>query len=207
MGSFCRQCAGGVRTECCPVLSVADAGAVDASVAAQQDLPLPVPPSSATVHINGRCVLQAAGDQRVILVAGLPVHHYSIDDAVAEAYGMVLLFDSGFATHREIAVAFGCSERTVRRHQQRYADGGMTALATRSGWQAGRRRIARKRRCLIEKLSAEGVSNREIARRLGVNEKAIRKQIGPVDRGTQQQLLPLPDPPGPSGTALTSSVR
>jgi DNA-binding CsgD family transcriptional regulator len=207
MGGFCRQCAEGMRTECCPVLSVADAGAVDASVAAQQDLPLPVPASSATVHINGRCVLQAAGDQRVILVAGLPVHHYSIDDAVAEAYGMVLLFDSGFATQREIAVAFGCSERTVRRHQQRYADGGMTALATRSGWRAGRRRIARKRRCLIEKLSAEGVSNREIARRLGVNEKAIRKQVGPVDRGTQQQPLPLPDPPGPSGTALTSPTE
>jgi DNA-binding CsgD family transcriptional regulator len=185
-------------------VSVVNAGAVDASVAAQQDLPLPVPPSSATVNINGRCVLQAAGDRRVVLVAGLPVHHYSIDDAVAEAYSMVLLFDTGFATQKEIAVAFGCSERTVRRHQERYADGGMTALATRSGWRSGRRRIPRKRRCVIEKLSAEGVSNREIARRLGVNEKAIRKQVGPADRPTQQQCLPLPDPPGQSDTAVTS---
>jgi DNA-binding CsgD family transcriptional regulator len=117
---------------------------------------------------------------------------------------MVLLFDAGFATQKEIAVAFGCSERSVRRHQERYADGGMTALATRSGWRSGRRRVARKRRCVIEKLSAEGVSNREIARRLGVNEKAIRKQVGPADRPTQQQRLSLPDPPGQSDTAVTS---
>jgi DNA-binding CsgD family transcriptional regulator len=204
LGGFSGQDAAVVRTECCPVVSVTDAGALDASVPAQQQLPLPVPVPSATVHINGRCVLQAAGDQRVLLVAGLPVHRYSMADAVAEAYSMVLLFEAGFATQREIAVAFSCSERTVRRHQERYADGGMTALATRSGWRAGRRRIPRKRRCFIERLSAEGVSNREIARRLGVTEKAIRKQVGPTDRTTQQPLLPLTDPPEQSSSAVTS---
>jgi len=39
--------------------------------------------------------------QRVIVVGGLPVHHYRSDDAVAEAHAMVLLVDSGFAQQTE----------------------------------------------------------------------------------------------------------
>jgi len=69
------------------------------------------------------------------------VHHYSVRDAMAEAYGMVLLVDAGYTTEREVAAAFGCSEGTLRRHQERYRNGGMSALATRSGWRSGRRRV------------------------------------------------------------------
>lgn len=159
-------------------------------MATQQALPLPAPAPSGSIVINARCMLRAEGEQRVVLVAGLPVHHYSVTDAVAEAYAMVLLVDGGYATQQEVGVAFGCSERTVRRHQDRYADGGMTALATRSGWRPGRRRVPTKRARIIERLKTEGVSNREIARRLGVTEKAIRRQVGPSERQAQQQLLP-----------------
>jgi hypothetical protein len=34
---------------------------------------------------------------RIIVVGGLPVHHYRAEDAVAEAYAMVFLVESGFA--------------------------------------------------------------------------------------------------------------
>ena len=54
----------------------------------------------------------------------------------------------------------------------------MTSLAPRSGWRRGRRRLPSKRRHLIVRLKLDGVSNREIARRLGVTENAIRKQVG-----------------------------
>lgn len=40
---------------------------------------------------------------------------------------------AGYATRQEVSVAFDCCDRTVRRHQARYRDGGMAALATRSG--------------------------------------------------------------------------
>jgi hypothetical protein len=40
------------------------------------------------VVINARCSLRIEADQRVIVVAGLPVHHYRGEDAVAEAYAM-----------------------------------------------------------------------------------------------------------------------
>lgn len=177
-------------------------------MATQQDLPLPVPVASGTTVVNGRCTVRAEGEHRVVVVAGLPVHHYSANDAVAAAYALVMLVDGGYATQKEVAVAFGCSERTVRRHRDRYADGGMPALATRSGWRPGRRRIPAKRARIIERLAAEGVSKREIARRLGVTENAIREQVGPSAPRAQQPVLPLPsfsERAEPSAAAPTES--
>jgi hypothetical protein len=101
--------------------------------------------SSNIVVINARCTLRAQEDQRVIVVAGLPVHHYRADDMVAEAHAMVLLVESGFAQQTQVARAFGRSERTVRRHQERYAQGGMAALGQTEGWRRGRRRISEKK--------------------------------------------------------------
>jgi hypothetical protein len=63
----------------------------------QLALEMPQPPRSKAVVINSRCSLQREGEQRVVVVAGLAVHHYHGDDAVAEAYAMVFLVDSGFA--------------------------------------------------------------------------------------------------------------
>ena len=60
-------------------------------MSAQQALALPSPATSNTVIINARCSLRIEADQRVIVVAGLPVHHYRAADAVAEAYAMVFL--------------------------------------------------------------------------------------------------------------------
>ena len=157
----------------------------------QFSFPLPARAASNVVVINGRCVLRAEGEQRVVVVTGLPVHHYGANDAVAEAYATVFLVDSGFATQTEVARAFGCSERSVRRHQQRYHDGGMAALATRPGWRPGRRRIPGRRVRTIARLKADGLSNCEIARRLGVTENAIRKQVG-SSAPPDQSMLPLP---------------
>jgi transposase len=144
----------------------------------QQALALPLPAASNAVVINARCSLRIEADQRVIVVAGLPVHHYRAEDAVAEAYAMVFLVESGFAQQTDVARAFARSVRTVRRHQGRYAQGGMTALGREEGWRRGRRRISGKRLRTIEMLKSQGLGNRAIAHRLGVSEKAIRKLVG-----------------------------
>ena len=154
----------------------------------QHALALPLPAASNTVVINARCSLRIEADQRVIVVGGLPVHHYRVEDAVAEAYAMVFLVESGFAQQTDVARAFGRSERTVRRHQGRYAQGGMTSLGREEGWRRGRRRIAGARLRTIELLKSQGMSNRAIAHRLGVSEKAIRKQVGPSKPAESGQL-------------------
>src|SRR5262249_56211689 len=94
----------------------------------QHALALPSPTPSNSVVINARCSLRIEADQRVIVLAGLPVHHYCAQDAVAEAYAMVFLVDSGFAQQTDVARAFDRSVRTLRRYQRPYAHAGMPPL-------------------------------------------------------------------------------
>lgn len=157
-------------------------------MSAQLALALPCAAPSNCVVINARCSLRVEEDQRVIVVAGLPVHHYRADDTLAEAYAMVLLVEAGFAQQTEVARAFTRSERSVRRYQARYAQGGMAALGRVAGWRRGRRRIRGKRLRSIETLKSQGLSNRAIAQRLGVSEMAIRKLVGPSKSVQAEQL-------------------
>jgi len=169
---------------------------------AQLALALPCAAPSNCVVINARCSLRVEEDQRVVVVAGLPVHHYRAEDAVAEAYAMVFLVEAGFAQQTEVARGFARSERTVRRYQARYAQGGMAALGRQAGWRRGRRRIRGKRLRSIEALKSQGLSNRAIAQRLGVSERAIRKLVGPSKCVEAEQLdlgaimgAPVSEPP------------
>jgi hypothetical protein len=157
-------------------------------MSAQGALALPLPAASNTVVINARCSLRLEADQRVITVAGLPVHHYRAEDAVAEAYAMVFLVESGFAQQTEVARTFARSVRSVRRNQRRYAQGGMAALGGGAGWRHGRRRISSRRLRSIEMLKSQGLSNRAIAHRLGVSETAIRKLVGASPSTANAQL-------------------
>jgi len=129
--------------------------------------------------MNARCSLRIEADRRVIVVAGRPMHHYRAEDAVAEAYAMVFLVESGFAKQTDVARAFARSVRTIRRYRERYAHGGMVALGRKEGWRRGRRRISGKRQRSIEMMKSQGMSNRTIAHWLGVSEKAIRNLVGP----------------------------
>jgi len=104
-----------------------------------------------------RAAARTEADQRVIVVAGLPVHHYRAGDEVAEAYAMVFLVQSCFAQQTDVARAFDRSVRTIRRYQQRYVAGGMAALGREEGWRRGRRRISAQRLRGIEILKSQGM--------------------------------------------------
>jgi hypothetical protein len=73
-------------------------------MSAQQALALALPAASNTVVINARCTLRIEAGQRVIVVAGLPVHHYRAKDAIAEAVPMSLDRDASDRTfNRQLA--------------------------------------------------------------------------------------------------------
>lgn len=127
--------------------------------------------------INSRCRVQDLDGYRVVSVSGIVIAHYSIGDSMNEAYAMVTLVEQGHALQKEVARFFGCSERTVRRYQQRYEAEGMAALGRTAGYPRGRPRLASSRKAKIERWMTDGISQREIARRLGVTDKAIRKTL------------------------------
>ncbi len=166
----------------------------------QRYLPFPAQPEPQSVPINGRCTLRTQEGERVVSVGGLPFHHYRRDDRVAEAYAMVCLVRGGYATRVEIARAFGCSSRTVRRHLRRYAAHGMAGLDVHSGRKAGELRLSRRRLAVVSQIKASGGSNREIAQQLNVTENAIRKVVRRwIDPKPEAQQLSLPGFPSSPG--------
>src|SRR5258706_1644378 len=85
----------------------------------QRELFVRPAPSSDTVVVNDRVCFQTEEKQRVVFVHGVIFSHYAIEDRTAEAYAMVLLFESGYADQNDIARCFGYSARSLRRYQER----------------------------------------------------------------------------------------
>lgn len=151
-----------------------------------------------TIVINEKCLIRTQCAHRVVVVCGVVLAHYALDDAMSEAYAMVNLVQQGWADQKDIARAFHCSARTVRRHQRRFENGGMAALGLGRGFPQGRSRQQPARQQWIHRLKSQGHPNREIARRLGVSEMAIRKSLrrmGWRDPKLQPSLLPVEEEP------------
>ena len=165
----------------------------------QQDLfPEPVLPAGTTV-INDRCLLRTEHDFRIVLVSGIVLLQYATDDRMAEAYAMVSLVQQGWADQKEVARSFGYSVRSVRRYQRRFEAGGLAALGHAGGYPARRPRLPRAREQLVRRWKGQGLATREIARRLGVTPKAVRKllkHLGWHERAPEQLLLPGSVPGG-----------
>ena len=153
-----------------------EAGAVDARV------------------INDRCVLRVEGDQRLVVAAGIPLAHFVAGDQLATAYAMVTLVEQGWADQNDVARAFGCSPRTLRRYQRRYHEGGLARLGRAVGYPKGHARTPARDRA-VGQLKAAGLSNRAIAHRLGLDEKSVRKRLRRLGWTPQRaEQLPLAPP-------------
>lgn len=177
------------------------------------------------VVVNDRVTVRTNDGQRVIVVAGLPAYHYAASDRAAEAFAMLNLVEAGFADQNDVARAFGCSARTLRRCEARFDEGGIEALGRPAGRPAGawaRGKHGGRRDRVVRGMKAEGLNNCEIARRLGISETAVRKRLkqsGWVAPDLQRELFeieasveappiaPAAPAPSPSGTSrATPSV-
>jgi len=127
--------------------------------------------------INSRCSIRTADGHSVVLVSGLILFHYAATDRMSEAQAMVGLVEQGWANQLEVARAFNCSARTVRRDQRRLEAGGLAALGRGRGYPPGRARLAASRLRWVQELKAKGRTQRDIARTIGVSEKAVRKLL------------------------------
>ncbi len=160
--------------------------------------PIPSGPEGVQV-INDRCLLRTQDGRRLVIVAGIVLTHYAVGDRIAEAHARVSLVEQGWADQNDIARGFDCSARTVRRDQRRFEEGGMDALGRAAGYPAGRARVTLAQS--IERLKRDGHSNREIARRLGINERAVRKRLrrsGWTEPTPEQKALPLDESEAPT---------
>ena len=177
--------------------------------AAGQDELFPVASSpDGSQIINDRCVLRTQAGRRVVIVSGIVLAHYAVGDRIAEAHARISLVEQGWADQIEVARAFDCSARTVRRDQRRFEDGGLAALARASGYPKGRLRVTLMQS--VEQLKVEGHSNCEIARRLGISETAVRKRlrrVGWKDAPIEQGQLSLDDRADPQPANASPDVE
>ncbi len=149
--------------------------------------------------INSRCLVRSQDGYCVVLVSGIVLAQYGASDRMAEAHAMVSLVEQGWANQNEVARAFDYSVRTVRRHQRRFEKGGLVALGQTKGYPRGRARLTDARQRLVQRLKSRGIAQREIARRIGVGENAIRKllrRLGWKSTVPVQTELPLAQEPG-----------
>ena len=162
----------------------------------QLPLPLPDTPPSATVSINGRCTLRRADGLCVVTVAGLPMQHWAVGDRMGEAHAMVSLVLNGYADQNEVARAFGCSTRTLRRHQRRFESGGMNTLGRAPCRPTGTPALPSPWVRTAVGLKNAGLGVRTIAERLRVSVGAVSKwlrRMGGVQAPPRQPEA-APDP-------------
>jgi DNA-binding CsgD family transcriptional regulator len=167
-------------------------------------------PTPGTIFVNDRVCVETEQGQRVLFVHGIVFSHYSIKDRSAEAYAMVQLFESGYADQNDIARCFGYSARTLRRYQERFKAGGLSALARPRGRPVVGSPVHKKlheRDRTILRLKAKEMSNRWIAGRLGLSEKAVRKSLRRLGwkPGPEASLSFLPEAGSPVNLAVVSA--
>ncbi len=177
----------------------------------QRDLfPKPSPDETAVV-VNDRCLIRTQHGHRLVIVSGIVLAQFAVDDRMAEAHAMVSLVEQGWADQNDVARAFARSARSLRRDQRRVETGGLAALGRPRGYPAGRPRLKSARLRLVARLKGEGLSNRAVAQRLGVNEKTVRKllrRLGWSAATGEQEALPLPSVPAdPNLSALPIASR
>lgn len=66
------------------------------------------PASPDAIAINARCLVRTQNGLRVVLVTSIPIAHYAIGDAMAEAYAMVSLIEQGWADQIDVATWRRC---------------------------------------------------------------------------------------------------
>jgi len=135
-------------------------------------------PPTGVIVVNDRVCIRTEGSRRVVLVHGVIVAHYDINDRAAEEYAMLTLFGSGYADQDEIACAFGYSTRSLRRYEQRFESGGLHALGRTPGRPSAivpQEADGRDRKILH--LKQKGFSNRYIAQWMGLAENSVRKRL------------------------------
>jgi DNA-binding CsgD family transcriptional regulator len=163
-----------------------------------------------TQIVSERCMIRTRDGHRVVLVSGIVLASYAVSDHMAEAYAMVNLVEQGWASQQQVADALGCSTRTVRRDQRRFELGGLAALGRGGGYPKGQSRLSGERSAWIHRLKAQGHSNREIARRAGVSEMAIRKLLLRLNWKDAQEpdLIPVENatPANPNLSAFSTTT-
>lgn len=139
-------------------------------------LPLEDVPSDGRTYVNERVWFVDHDGHRVVFRWHEPLYRVALDDTVHLRLVAVNLRLSEVATQAEIARAFGHAVATQRRWELRYQQQGVDGLVPK-GSPGRRRQLNKSQDALVRKWFEAGVSNRQMAKRLGVGEATVRRTL------------------------------
>lgn len=144
-------------------------------------------------HINPCLWFDDCDGYRVLFCRHEILYRVALNDTCHLALVAVTLRQSELATQSEIATAFGHSVASQRRWETRYGQQGFDGLRPKTP--TGRRAaLDRTQGACVQRWFHQQVSNREMARRLGVSETTIRRLLRRAGLGRQTTpaaVLPL----------------
>lgn len=133
--------------------------------------------ADSTIHINRNVWMNQSDELRVILVRGVPLFHYSCQDACAEALAIGNLCWAGMAKATELARAFGKSRNSVAAYRRRLEQGGVVELLSLRRGPKGAHKVKLSIERAVLKMKEQGRANTQIAARLGVSDMSVGRLL------------------------------
>jgi transposase len=162
---------------------------VNTNTPAQPELPLEPVPADARTFLNGSLWFVDADGCRVVFHRHEVLYRIALADIVHLRLVAVCLRQSGLATQEEIARAFGHSVVTQARWERQYEKEGIDGLTPKR--RPGRQpELDKTQERLVCKWFHAGLSNCQMAKRLGVDEATIRRTLRRLKLARRRTLSP-----------------
>ena len=156
---------------------------------AQSLLPLEEAPPDGRTFLNASVWFVDSDGYRVVFLRHEPIYRVALSDEVHRRLVAVALRQSGVATQEDICGAFGHSVATQSRWEQQYRKHGIDGLISKKP--TGRPcELDRSQEDLVRRWFAAGCSNRQMAKRLGVDETTIRRTLKRLGLTRKPAALP-----------------
>jgi len=161
---------------------------MNTNASAQSLLPLPEPPPDNRTFINHSVWFVDNDGYRVVFCRHEPLHRVGLGDTVHLRSVAVWLHQSELATQEEICRAFGHDVSTQARWERQFRQHGMDGLLPKK--RTGRPcELNKSQMQCIRRWFHAGVSNRQMAKQLGVGESTIRRSLRRMKLMQQQGVL------------------
>jgi transposase len=143
---------------------------------AESLLPLDEPASDGRTFLNASVWFVDDDGYRVVFHWHEPIYRVALTDEVHRRLVAVMLRQSRLATQEEICQAFGHNVSTQARWERRYSKHGIDGLVPKRRTGRGRE-LDKSQEGFVRRWFRAGQSNRQMAKRLGVDEATIRRTL------------------------------
>ena len=152
--------------------------------------PLPLVPAGSVAVADGVSLLEDEESSGTVFIWGQATWTWDGSDPGARRLAAVQLVNSGAASQRQVAAAFGANETTVWRWRSEYKAGGLVVLLAQRKGPKRPSKLTDAKRAEIARLRSSGLTKAEVSARTGVSTQSVRRAT------LEMTAAPEPGSPG-----------